>query len=379
MRPVIVMHVLQEYRLPALEALKRRYPETRVIVSEGGPWASGQNAGTLGMRDDVTVLRPKVVSLAGARIVLFPGMRAAVKDSGADVMLLDPRMGLPSVWSLAAWPPLSKGMHIPSVWWYAGWTNRERPRYISLVAEALQRRIIRRASGAACYSTAAMRAAQRFGLPMDRVVLAQNATDTTALEEAFAAQGGGAQSDDLLHLLYVGRLEARKRLDLVVTAMGSPALVGRCRLRLVGSGPEVDHLCGLASVIGVSDSVELVPGTHDPVEIAEHLHWADVGILPNQGGLFLNTAMSCGVPVVCGRADGTEEDLVEDGVTGWRLPDASAEAIVGVLEKVLSVRETIQDVGQQARERYHEIATIDHMIDGIDRALQLATSAARKG
>ncbi|MDO8879941.1 MAG: glycosyltransferase family 4 protein [Coriobacteriia bacterium] len=378
MRPLIVMHVLQEYRFPALEALKQRYPETRVIVSEGGTWASGQNARDIELRDDVTVLGTSVTSVAGASIVFFRGLREAVRDSGADVLLLDPRMGLPSVWSLAVWPPRIHGTRIPSVWWFAGWNNRERAGHISAVAEALQRQVIRRADGAACYSSAAMRSALRLGIPADKAVLAQNATATSALEEAFASQPMPMR-DDKLHLLYVGRVEARKHLEIVLEAIASPSLLGRCCLRVVGSGPETVRLRSRADALRLGHAFEMAEGTHDPAEVARHLRWADIGILPNQGGLFLNTAMSCGVPVVCGRADGTEEDLVEDGVTGWRLAEASVAELAAVLTRLLAERSAISEVGARALNRYRTTATLDHMVEGIDSALRRAVAGTGGG
>ena len=377
MRPLIVMHVLPEYRLPALEALKVRYPDARVIVSDGGAWASGQNAANIADLADVTVLPARVRRIAGVSLVFFPGLRSAVKASGADVLLMDPRMGLLSIWSLAVWPPKVDGRRVSTVWWFAGWRNRERARYISVVAEALQRQVIRRADGAACYSSAAQRTAISLGIPASRAVLAQNATATSALEEAFDAQVPPARHDDSLHLLYVGRVEERKRLDAVLVAMSAPALAGRCLLRVVGSGPATQGLRAVAHARGVDTSLEIVDGTHDPFEIARHLRWADVGILPNQGGLFLNTAMSCGVPVVCGRADGTEEDLVLDGVTGWRLSGPNADEIEARLLSLLTHRDDVALAGVRARERFHETATLDHMVNGIEEALRRAATGRR--
>jgi len=372
MRPLIITHILQKYRLPAVDVLKSRYPNTHVVVSDGGPWASGRNAPGLELRDDVTVIKSRVVRVAGAAVVLFPGLRRLVEQSGADVLLLDPRMGLPSVWSLAVWPPKSDGRSIPAVWWYAGWKNTERPGYINAISEGLQRRVIS-CGGAACYGTRARSYALELGIPPDKAVIAQNATDTMALERAYtAAPAQYRDRDGILNVVYVGAVEARKRLGAVIDAMACPPLRGAVRLRIVGNGPEVDALEAHARALCVAEDVQFVPGTYSPSTLAGHLRWADVGILPNQGGLFLNTAMSCGVPVICGKADGTEDDLVEDGATGWRIPCAEPNAIAAVMRKLLADRASITEVGCRARAHYHEIATLPNMIDGIDAALSCA-------
>jgi len=378
LQPLIVLHVLPEYRVPVVDALHELHPGTRVVVTDGGAWASSRNAVSVTSRPDVTVLRSRHLRIGRISVVLFPGLRSLVRESSADVLLLDPRMGFPSVWSLAAFPVRRSGVPIPSVWWFAGWRNRERAAWVSAAAEALQRAIIRRAAGAACYSTSARRLAVELGISDERAILAQNAIATEALVSAYESRLGTVEDSkaEALHLLYVGAVEGRKSLDSVLEAMASTRLRSLVLLRIVGSGPERGALESQTKALGLQEYVSFVEATHDPESLADHLAWADVGVLPNQGGLFLNTAMSCGVPVVCGAADGTELDLIVDGVTGWRLQDGSPAAIADKVADILVNRHTVATMGAAARHRYEHTATIDHMIAGIDTALRAALSPA---
>lgn len=379
-RPVVVTHVVPEYRVPMFQALRERYPELRVFTSVGGSWATGRNAAGLESLGGYDIFEARTVRIGGVSLVRFPGLRRAVTQADPDVLLLDSRMGLLSVWPLAVFPPRVSGHRIPTVWWFAGWRNRERPRIISMLAEGIQSLVIRRGTGAACYSGRARALAIKLGIPEDRAVVIQNATDTSLLQAAFESmERRASDSPEPLRLLYVGSVEQRKRLDVVVDAIGRPGLIGATTLRVVGDGPATDELRVRARDRGVDSWVEFVPGTHEPSLVAQHLAWTDVGVLPNQGGLFLNTAMSCGLPVVCGRADGTEEDLVEDGVTGWRLMTTEPRELAAILTQLHANRSEITRVGLSAQRRYQSMATISHMIDGIDLAISRALSAVRAG
>lgn len=378
MRPVIVTHVFPQYRVAALNALKAIHPGTTVIASTGGSWACGQNAMGLELREDARVLAAKVLKLGPVSIILMPGLRRTVREVKADVLLLDPRMGLLSVWLLAVFPVRLTGKRVPTVWWFAGWQNRERSPLVYSVAEWIQRRVYRRGTGAACYSTRALQYARVLGVPASTTILAQNATDTAALSAAYDRIPGAGSAREGFNLLYVGSVDSRKMLVNVVDALAVLTPEFAIGLRIVGDGTARSGILERARERGVELKVSVFEGTHEPESLAEHLAWADVGILPNQGGLFLNTAMSCGVPVICGRADGTEDDLVVDGLTGWRMPDGRPETIAAALSRVFADRHLIENVGRQARLHYEETATIRNMVDGIDAALRAAVAAGRE-
>jgi glycosyltransferase involved in cell wall biosynthesis len=59
--------------------------------------------------------------------------------------------------------------------------------------------------------------------------------------------------------------------------------------------------------------------------VGPYFDGADLLVLPGTGGLALNEAMAHGLPVVSGYADGSADDLVQDGVNGFRLREETAE------------------------------------------------------
>lgn len=100
---------------------------------------------------------------------------------------------------------------------------------------------------------------------------------------------------------------------------------------------------------------EVVPGVRFFGRIVDgvgaYFAAADVVVLPGIGGLALNEAMFWGRPCVVSVADGTEDDLVIDGVTGCRFADGDrgslALAISRCLDLTADERKRWGDVGRQ--------------------------------
>jgi D-inositol-3-phosphate glycosyltransferase len=66
-------------------------------------------------------------------------------------------------------------------------------------------------------------------------------------------------------------------------------------------------------------------------------------------GMVALEAMACGTPVVASQVGGLAF-LVQDGVTGYTVPDGDPAALCGRLEKLLGDAELRQSMGQRAAE-----------------------------
>jgi phosphatidylinositol alpha-mannosyltransferase len=109
-----------------------------------------------------------------------------------------------------------------------------------------------------------------------------------------------------LHVLYVGRLEPRKGVDVLVRAMGVVRQrLPQARLLVVGDGPERAMLTTLAREMGI-DAV--FAGRVDDDDLPAYFQWSDIVASPALGGesfgIVLLEAMACGVPIVASRIDG---------------------------------------------------------------------------
>ena len=133
-------------------------------------------------------------------------------------------------------------------------------------------------------------------------------------------------------MLFVGRLQARKRIDALLRACAALPEGIHPRLWIVGDGPERQPLEALAAEI--YPLAEFLGEKHD-ADLAPFYHGADLFVLPGTGGLAVQQAMSCGLPVMVAEADGTQADLVR-AENGWLLPAGDDDALVRQLSAALS-------------------------------------------
>jgi glycosyltransferase involved in cell wall biosynthesis len=137
-------------------------------------------------------------------------------------------------------------------------------------------------------------------------------------------------TDGRVRLLFVGRLVATKRCDILLDALQDPRLAGfRWSLRVVGSGPEENALRARAAPLGAHVRFE---GYQGPTVIPGLLSQADALVLPSQTesfGVVLIEALAAGVPVLATRCGGPE-DIVTDEVGRLVMPDNVSALVEGL-------------------------------------------------
>ncbi len=158
-------------------------------------------------------------------------------------------------------------------------------------------------------------------------------------------------------LLYVGRVEPLKGLDLLVeTAAQIEAGEDKVRMMVVGGGgpgePETDRVRRLAEERQVDGLIDFV-GRVDHDELPLYYNAADVCVVPSfyeSFGLVALESMACGTPVVASRVGGLPT-LVHHGHTGylksWRCPEAFANSV----EMIISSERLQESLGLAARRR----------------------------
>jgi D-inositol-3-phosphate glycosyltransferase len=157
-------------------------------------------------------------------------------------------------------------------------------------------------------------------------------------------------------LLFVGRIEPLKGLELLIHATAQMDTCQPLRVLVVGGGlehdPEVERMRELARRLEISEIVDFI-GRVDHEELPVYYNAADVCVVPSfyeSFGLAALESMACGTPVVATRVGGLST-IVQHGHTGylksWRCP----EAFAGSLEMIISNRRLQQSMGHAARRR----------------------------
>lgn len=173
----------------------------------------------------------------------------------------------------------------------------------------------------------------------------------------FAAIDAAPPDDVKADVLYVGRLLAHKRVDLLLRAAQimrrrSPGL----RLVIVGDGPEMPSLVALAETLGLSSAVSFL-GFIPEARVHSIFKTSRVLVLPSEReglGATVLEANSAGTPAVVVRsAESAAVQLVQEGITGLTCapnPVDLAEAI----ERCLDLPEASTRAACRAFARRHE-------------------------
>jgi len=160
-------------------------------------------------------------------------------------------------------------------------------------------------------------------------------------------------------ILYVGRLQERKKIDHLIQAC---AVVGRRRklqLWIVGDGPEKERLKRVAE--------DILPDTRffgalhgdDVVPLFEK---ADLFVLPGTGGLAVQEAMSYGLPVIVAEADGTQSNLVRPE-NGWMIQGDDHLQLTECLNAALRSSEKLREMGRSSFSIVQNEVNLEIMVD----------------
>ena len=200
--------------------------------------------------------------------------------------------------------------------------------------------------------------ARLYGADPSRVMLAPCGVDLRKfrpLDQKEARTKLGLNGEKVL--LYVGRVEPLKGLDLLVeTAAQMESGEENIRMMVVGGGgpgePETDRVRRLAEERKVDGLIDFV-GRVDHDDLPLYYNAADVCVVPSyyeSFGLVALESMACGTPVVATRVGGLPT-IVHHGHTGflksWRCPEAFANSV----EMIFSSSGLQESMGAAARRR----------------------------
>ena len=175
-----------------------------------------------------------------------------------------------------------------------------------------------------------------------------------------AKQYIGIPSDDRM-VLFVGRIEPLKGLDTVIRAMSCLRVCEKDKpadLVIIGGDPDaapedmtaemtrLQQLCRDLSL----DQMVVFLGKRGQDTLPYYYSAAEVLVMPSHYesfGMVALEAMACGTPVIASQVGGLAF-LVQDGITGFQVPDRDTEALCARLSLLLGDPALRLRMGQQA-------------------------------
>lgn len=203
-----------------------------------------------------------------------------------------------------------------------------------------------------------------LGAALERVFVAPNAV---APRPVHTAPQRPAQFDPQGPLLiFVGRLQARKRVDVLLRACaGLPAGL-QPRVWVVGEGPARAELEALAQ--SVYPTAQFWGARHG-ADLEPLLAQADLFVLPGTGGLAVQQAMSFALPVIVAEGDGTQADLVRPS-NGWQAPPGDEAALGALLCDALSDEVRLRRMGLESYRIVRDEVNLEQMVQVFTRAVE---------
>lgn len=190
-----------------------------------------------------------------------------------------------------------------------------------------------------------------------------------------------------IHIVTVGRLVEKKGIEYAIRAVAqqaehSPPMI----YRIVGDGPLRPSLQALIRQLGAEDYIHLV-GWKNEAEIIELLDQAHLFIAPsvtaadgNQDAPInvLKEAMAMGLPVLSTIHGGIPE-LVENGVSGYLVPERDSGALAARLGQLLDHPERWAAMGQAGRAYVETHYNIDALNDRLVQVYEHLLGPGRSG
>ncbi len=230
--------------------------------------------------------------------------------------------------------------------------------------EALRYRFLQSLDAVIAYSQTGAEQYRGIGCKVAKVFVAPNAVTPRPVNPAL--ERPAKFKDGRATVVFVGRLQKRKKVDLLLQACALLPETLRPRLVIVGDGPERDELQALAAKIYPQAEFS---GAKFGEELQAYYAMADLFVLPGTGGLAVQQAMAHSLPVLVGEADGTQGELVR-AENGWLIQDMSVEKLTGALESALQDVKRLRRMGLASYRIVSEEINLERMVEAFAEAIR---------
>jgi glycosyltransferase involved in cell wall biosynthesis len=206
-----------------------------------------------------------------------------------------------------------------------------------------------------------------WGIAPERVFVAPNAVATRPTEPPSLRPDSFAGRP---HVLFVGRMQARKRLDLLLRACAALPEPLQPVLTLVGDGPALADFQFVAQQVYPQ---AIFTGPLHGAPLAAHFAAADLFVLPGTGGLAVQQALAHALPLIVAEGDGTQDDLLRPD-NGWRIIPGSLESLVTALQQAFSDPGRLRRMGAESYRIASQENNLERMLEGFLRAVAYVTT-----
>lgn len=362
LRVAIQQRVLPAYRAPLFDLLAA-HCTGGLFVFAGKPLPQESIATT-------EILQSAQVTIAHNRNFRNPssgmylcwqdGLLTFLRATNPDVLILEANPRYLSSWLALRW---MRTRHKPVLGWGLG-----APRAARASLGTLWRVFLRQFDGLLAYSRRGAAEYRALGIAAGRVFAVGNAA---APRPNFPLPPRPPGFVGQPRVLFVGRLQARKRIDLLLRACAALPVNLKPELTIVGDGPARTEFERVAQQLYPAARFT---GDLRGAPLEAEFRAADVFVLPGTGGLAVQQALSFGLPVIVAQGDGSQDDLVRPE-NGWQIPPDDLAALQAALTQALRDPVRLRQMGAES----YRIAVEEANLEAVAANFASALAAIGKG
>lgn len=239
---------------------------------------------------------------------------------------------------------------------------------LKMIKDSLRSQFLMQFDAIVSYSQVGASQYRKAGFKADRIFIAPNAV--TPRPAGKPIQREKMKPGEKPVILFVGRLQERKRLDMLFKACAALTKTTKPELWIVGDGP--------ARATFESQARSYYPqarfwGARRGKDLDELYQKADLFVLPGTGGLAVQQALSFSLPVIVAQADGTQSDLVRPE-NGWLIPPGDQAALEAILKDAISNIPRLRKMGAASYRIVANEVNLETMLAGFKKAIECVLS-----
>ncbi len=349
-RLAIQQRVLPDYRGPFFDALAAECQDGLSVFS-GQPRPEETIQTSLGLQTARCETARNMHLFGGAAYLCWqPGLLQWLERWDPQALVVEANPRYLSTGQAVRW---MRARRRPVLGWGLG-SPASHGRLASLQTR-VRRKFIQQFDGMITYSQQGASEYRALGFAAERIWVAPNAMTRSP---TWSLPMRPAEFHDRPVVLFVGRLQARKRIDnLLIACAGLPEAL-KPRVWIVGDGPARAQFEARAAEIYPEAEF---PGAHHGKDLVPYFLNADLFVLPGTGGLAIQQAMAYGLPVITAEADGTQEDLVRPE-NGWQVKPGSVADLTSALQAALSDPARLRQMGKVSYQIAKEEINLERMV-----------------
>lgn len=346
----IQQRVLPFYRVPFFSTLAGHFPAGMQLFA-GTPRRS-EAIDTADQLGDVQLVKARNIHLLSGKLYLClqPNLLGWLKSFEPGVLIIESNPRYLSTPNAIDW---MKARKKPVIGWGLGAPIMTGP--FSARRVHARREFLKKLDAVIAYSKQGAEEYAESGVPESRIFVAPNSSThrpSGTMPIRPISDSGRAK------VLFVGRLQMRKRLDLLFKACASLTDQLQPDVTVIGDGPDRGYFENAAREF--YPSVKFT-GAKKGKELEPFFTEADLFVLPGTGGLAVQEAMSYGLPVIVAEGDGTQSQLVRPG-NGWMVRPGSLDDLITKLTVALSDLPKLRNMGLESYRIARDEVNIEKMV-----------------